>query len=124
VSLQKVIRSVTSRAGVVRVRNAFNPILWGCAVATPVCFLFAGVLGTDPILRYGFAALGGLPVLTLVGAYIYFMLRDPDRLQSEEFVLRQQELTVTERKGLPTVTHEPRDVDEAGSEIVSTEERP
>lgn len=123
-SLQEVIRSVTSRAGIVRVRNAFNPILWGCAVATPVCFLSGLLFQADPIIRYGLVALGALPVLTLIAAYLYFMLRDPDRLQSEEFVLRQQELTVTERKGLPTVTHEPRDVDEAGSEIVSTEERP
>jgi len=123
VSLQEVIRSVTSRAGVVRVRNAFNPILWGCAVATPVCFLAGLLFQSDPILRYGLVALGALPVLPLIAAYLYFMLRDPDRLQSEEFVLRQQELTVTERKGLPTVTHEPRDVDEAASEIVSAEER-
>jgi hypothetical protein len=30
---------------------------------------------------------------------LYFALSDPDRLQSEEFVIRQQELTMIERKG-------------------------
>ena len=102
-SLQGVIRSVTLRAEAIRVRNAFNPILWGCAVATPTCFLFSAILREDPVLRYGFAVVGALPVLTLVGAYLYFMLRDPDRLQSEEFITRQQELVLLERKGLPPV---------------------
>ena len=103
-SLHEIVRSFTARAGVVRVQNALNGILWGCAVATPVCFVFAAVFCADPILRYGFSALGALPVLTLVVAYIYFMLRDPDRLQSEEHIERQRELLLLERRGHPPVS--------------------
>ena len=33
----------------------------------------------------------------------YFMLRAPNRLQLEEFVLRQQELTIIERKQAPPI---------------------
>lgn len=120
-SLQDVIRGVMFRAEAVRVRNAFNPILWGCAVATPTCFLFSAILRDDLILRYGFAVVGALPVLTLVGAYLYFMLRDPDRLQSEEFITRQQELLLLERKGLPPVSRD-SDLSEDISATSSNEE--
>ena len=94
-------------------RNAFNPILWGCAVATPTCFLFSAVLREDSILRYGFA---------VVGAYLYFMLRDPDRLQSEEFITRQQELVLLERKGLPPVPKDLNLSEDLSSTSSSSEE--
>lgn len=73
-SLDELVRSATSRAGIIRVRNVLNPLLWLCAVTTPISFLFAYLLGGDAI---------------------------PNRLQSEEFVLRQQELTIIERKRAP-----------------------
>ena len=103
-SLDELVRSATSRAGIVRIRNVLNPILWLCAVTTPSCFLFAYILGSDAILRYALAGLGSLPVGVGLFSYIYFMLRAPNRLQSEEFVLRQQELTIIERKQAPPIS--------------------
>ncbi len=122
-SLQEVIRHVTSRAEAVRVRNAFNPILWGCAVASPTCFLSAFLFASDPILRYALVALGSLPVLTLTTAHLYFMLRDPGRLQSEEFVPRQQQLTITERKGMPPLSVDPVIPDELTTPAADHKER-
>lgn len=106
-SLEEILRAATSRAETIRVRNVLNPVLWGCAVATPVCGGLAYLFASDPILRYGFSALAGMPVLLLALGYIYFMLRDPDRLQSEEFVTRQQELLALARKARPPVPARP-----------------
>ena len=103
-SLDELIRSATSRAGVVRVRNVLNPILWLCAVTTPCCFLLPYILGSDAVLRYALASLGSLPVGVGLFSYVYFLLRAPNRLQSEEFVLRQQELTIIERKQAPPIS--------------------
>ncbi len=106
-SINDVLRAATSRAETIRVRNVLNPVLWGCAVSTPVCGGLAYLLGSDPILRYAFSALGAVPVLLLAVGYIYFMLRDPNRLQSEEFVTRQQELLLLARKFQPPVPAHP-----------------
>ncbi len=103
-SLAEIIRSATSRAEVVRVRNALNPILWVCAVASPLCLGFSYLSATDPILHYGLAVVGILPIIAAVATHVYFVFADTDRLQSEEFVLRQQELTIIERKSGPSIS--------------------
>lgn len=103
-SLDELVRSATSRAGIVRVRNVLNPLLWLCAVTTPTSLVFAYLLGDDAVLRYALVGLGSLPVAVGLAAYVYFMFKDPNRLQSEEFVLRQQELTIIERKRAPPLS--------------------
>lgn len=102
-SLNDLIRHATSRAGVVRVSNVLNSLLWASATATPICFVASYVFGGDPLLHYALAVLGCLPVLLMLGAYVYFMFREPDRLQSEAFVLRQQEISTFERKAGPPI---------------------
>lgn len=106
-SLEEILRAATSRAEVIRVRNVLNPVLWGCAVATPVCGGLAYLLGSDPVLRYGFATLSAVLILSLPVGYIYFILRDPDRLQSEEFANRKQELLLLARKARSPVPARP-----------------
>lgn len=83
-----------SRAGVVRVRNARNPLLWMIALVTPTSWLAVYFLRDDIIVKYFFTAIGSLPVFGATVAYFIFIFRDPDRLQSEEFVLKQQELSI------------------------------
>lgn len=66
-----------------------NPLLWLFAVAAAMFLLaayymptYAGWLIAIPIV---------ILVFTLV-AYAYFACKDPNRLQSEEFQIRQQEM--------------------------------
>jgi len=94
--IEDVIGSAISRAGVVRVRSALNPFLW-CFVFT-VAFLFAAYfLRDDPVTKYGCLALAALPLAVALGVGIFFALKDPDRLQSEEYVIRQRELRIYEQ---------------------------
>ncbi len=119
----ETIQYWTSRANVVRVKNAVNTLLWMTALVTPTSWLAAYFFQSDAILKYGFSLFGALPVFAALFAYFYFMLKDPDRLQSEEFVLRQQELSIyrssdgapkpieTEERMLPNIAEiDPREV--------------
>jgi hypothetical protein len=96
--LDETVRSWTARAGIVRVRNALNPLLWTMAAITPTSFVAAHVFRDDSFLKYGFSVLGASPVVVTLASYLYFMFRDPDRLQSEEYVLRQHAMQILYEK--------------------------
>ncbi len=134
--LDEAIKSGTSRAGVVRVQNALNPLLWFCVI-TPITWLAMYFLRDESIIKYFLLAFGALPVFATLVAYFIFMFRDPDRLQSEEFVLRQQELSIysrsndgvpqpieTEQRQLPNVIEVERIEDVQAREALEQEPRP
>lgn len=96
-SLDEIVRRATSRAGTIRVSNALNPLLWACALA-PAPWVFAYLFQADAVLKYVLVGLGAIPFIGLAVAYFILLFLDRDRLQSEAFVLRQQELAIIERK--------------------------
>ncbi|WP_159729765.1 hypothetical protein [Methylosinus sp. Ce-a6] len=100
---QDFIASLTSRAGVVRVRNVMNHVLWFMTVGTLAFLTAAHQFEADAILKYVFAFFALVPSVVFVVTHFFFMLRSPDRLQSEEFVVRQHELWIESRSksGLP-----------------------
>lgn len=98
-SVDEVVRSAISRAGVVRVRNAMNPLLWLSPVSATICWIAAYMFRDDPILRYGLAGLGGLPIAASLVAYFLYFFIDRDRLQSEEFILKERALQLRYRQG-------------------------
>ncbi len=98
------LRGVLDRAAQVRVQNALNPLLWLSAVAPPVCFFFAWLAGFEGAVAGLPIATGILPILATVAAYGYFAVRAPDRLQSETYLLRQQELLILSKGG---AAHDP-----------------
>jgi hypothetical protein len=101
--VDEVVKSAASRAGVIRVQNALNPLLWVLAISTPICWIAAYMFRGDPVLKYSFSVLGALPVVGSIVAYFLYFCLDRDRLQSEEFILKQRELSIIERKGMPPI---------------------
>lgn len=95
-----ILDSLVSRLGVIRTRSVLNPVLWLMSVVLVVLVPAAGVAGFTSAVGLVFIAVALLVVLVAVAAYIYFALRDPDRLQSEEFVLKQQELQARAKEGI------------------------
>lgn len=93
--LSSYAQSVVHR---VRVRSALNPTLWLSAIVTPVCFIAGWFFRGSGWLAEFLVSLGALPVLTAVGSFVYFAARDPDRLQSEDFQLRQRTLRIVEEQ--------------------------
>jgi len=93
------LANIFDRAVSVRVNNVMNPMLWLTAVGMPVSFVAAYFAGFDSTAGILLAALGALPLLIGCATYVWFALRHPDRLQSEEYLLRQRELLILSKHG-------------------------
>lgn len=97
--VDEVIRSAIDRAGVIRVKNAMNPLLWLSPISATIFLVAAYMFRDDPVLKYAFACLGGLPILASILAYFLYFFLDRDRLQSEEFILKERALQLRYRQG-------------------------
>jgi hypothetical protein len=94
--LEEIIRTGLSRVDTIRVvRTALNPLLWLVGLTTPAAFILAAFVG-DQLILLCFAA---VPVVATLVAYVIFMFRDPDRLQSGEYRIRQRALQILYKKG-------------------------
>jgi hypothetical protein len=97
--LEEIFRTALSRVDTIRVvRTAINPLLWLVGLTTPLAFILAAFV-SDRLIRVILIIFAGVPVLTTLVVYIIFMFRDPDRLQSEEYRIRQRALQFLYRKG-------------------------
>ena len=99
-NLGDLFGSAISRAGVVRVRNALNPFLWMTAVCS-VPFLAAAVLSHDPVVSYACLAVAALSVIVKLAVGVYFALKHPERLQSEEYRIHHRALQMLYKSGDP-----------------------
>lgn len=83
---------VLSKATAVKVRNVMNPLLWLNAVAVPSCIGSAIILQNQLVLAIPLVLTGiAIPLWTLL-EFDYFAKREPQRLQSEEFLIEQHRL--------------------------------
>ena len=78
--VDEVIRSAIDRAGVIRVKNAMNPLLWLSPISATIFLVAAYLFRDDPVLKYAFACLGGLPILASILAYFLYFFLDRDRI--------------------------------------------
>jgi hypothetical protein len=78
------------------VRSAMYPVLWLCVFLTPTG-LGASIFlkGAGSMIALMIAA---VPVALFVIAYLYFMFKDPSRLQSEQYQLRNRALDIIQEK--------------------------
>jgi ABC-type bacteriocin/lantibiotic exporter with double-glycine peptidase domain len=97
--LEEIIRTGLSRVDTIRVvRTALNPLLWLVGLTTPAAFILAALIG-DQFIRLILLGFAAIPVVATLVAYVIFMFRDPDRLQSEEYRIRQRALQILYKKG-------------------------
>jgi len=90
---------VTQAAGIrLQVRSALNPLLWLCAICTPLTLGFA--FFSTGAMQAVLLVIGSLPIVCACGAYIYWMIAAPDRLHSEDYQLRRHALEMIHEKGL------------------------
>jgi len=116
--LEDLVRAATTRVETVRVvRTAVNPLLWLVGIVTPLALILSIVAG-DSWIRLALFALAAAPVVVTILAYFVLVYRDPDRLQSEEYRLRQRALQMLYRKGASA------EIVDAAKEIVRTENLP
>jgi hypothetical protein len=97
--IEEIIRTGLSRVDTIRVvRTAINPLLWLVGLTTPLAFILAAFVG-DQLTRLLLICFAAVPVIATLVVYVIFMFRDPDRLQSEEYRIRQRALQILYRKG-------------------------
>jgi hypothetical protein len=100
--MQSVLRGAQNAAERLTVRSALNPLLWLCGISVPTFLGAALTFDRSETLR-GFCAplvyvsLGLVIMVGLVGASLAFFR--PDKLQSEEYQLRQQALLMFQQMG-------------------------
>jgi hypothetical protein len=89
------------------VKNAISPLVWLIsAFSAPLVALvwasghFLDADYTKTLVAWTFALIGMTGAASL-SAYFYFMFRDPDRLQSEEFQITRHAFRVIAQKGQP-----------------------
>jgi hypothetical protein len=97
--VDQMLANARSVASDLRVRSVLNPVLWLCAIVTLPCAVMAYLFRDLPVLSDLLMVLAALPVFVAVAGYVYFAIRDPKRLQSEEYQLREQTLDLIKSKG-------------------------
>ena len=96
---EKFVANAQSAASSLRVNSALNPMLWLCGIVTLPCFVlayfFRGIEPLDSLLVY----VGSAPIAATILGFFYFMVKDPTKLQSEEYQIRHEALEVIKQKG-------------------------
>jgi hypothetical protein len=82
-----------------RVKSALNPILWLCGIISLPGLVLLGSSNVQPPAFYVIACIVCLPVILACGGYLFFLMKDPDKLQSEDYQLRKRSLELIQEKG-------------------------
>ncbi|HEU0081041.1 MAG TPA: hypothetical protein VFQ72_03385 [Candidatus Paceibacterota bacterium] len=72
----------------VSVKSAVNAALWLCGLISVPSF-GAAIFCIELWLKIVFLAIGLIPVILSIVAYLYFMLTKPEYLRSEEFQIKK-----------------------------------
>lgn len=79
-------------------KNILTPIGALSSIALSVCV--AGAVAKWPsVFSWVLLGVGCLPLGVAIWAYIYFALRDPDRLQTEDYRIQKEYIARIERAG-------------------------
>ena len=122
-TVQEIVRAGLSRVETIRTRTALNPLLWLLGLSLPL-LLGTAILIPDRIVQLSLIVLVGGSIFMTFLAYFVTLIREPERLQSEEFLLQQIELLSLERKGLPSVPVQPELLPDVSPSVKILEEGP
>jgi hypothetical protein len=95
---EHVAQLAQNAAEKLHVRSALNPVLWLCAISTPICLVFAHIFRDIPDVR-NWLLFGGLaPIAIACIGFIGFAIFKPEKLQSEEYQIRHESLQLIQEK--------------------------
>lgn len=78
------------------VKSALNPILWLCALVTIPALVISAFIDPIPVWLI---ILIMLPVSVAILGFIFLLLFDRDKLQSEDFQLKKRSMEIIQEKG-------------------------
>jgi uncharacterized BrkB/YihY/UPF0761 family membrane protein len=98
--IEKIAKHSQGAAQRLQVKSALNPILWLIAVVLPVC-LYTAYAFRDYSFALTFLLITALlPIIVACFGFIYLLIYKPEKLQSEDYQIKQQVLqTITEKTG-------------------------
>ena len=93
----KLTQRAVDAGGRLRVKSALNPILWLCGIITIPCISVMTYLGT-PVQTW-LIILAFIPVACAAFGFIFLLVFDRDKLQSEDYQIRKRSLELIQQKG-------------------------
>ena len=96
---EQITRRLGDVGGRLRVKSALNPVLWPCAVVTVPAISLASYTEGPPWLLVCFVVIAFVPLLLVAIGFVVLLLRDPDKLQSEDYQIRKRTLEMIGEKG-------------------------
>lgn len=96
INKNSIATKVIDAGGKLTVRSALNPILWLCAIVTVPALLATPFIGRPPLWLI---ALICSPVAAAILGFLFLLLFDRDKLQSEDYQIRKQSLELIQQKG-------------------------
>ena len=97
---EAIVTRVMEAGGRLRVRSALNPILWLCGIISAPAIISCAVIGQPPTWLI---VLAGAPIGTAIIGFLFLLLFDRDKLQSEEYQIKKLQLEIIEEKGKPPI---------------------
>ena len=82
----------------IRVKSALNPMLWLCALITPICFVAAWKFLDYQTICTTLIIVGVIPVVVTCLGFAGFAIFKPDKLQSEDYQIRHEALQIIQQK--------------------------
>lgn len=95
----QITRRMADVGGRLRVKSALNPALWLCAVVTVPVIGFATFAEGPTWLLVCLVVFASVPLVLAAIGFVFFLLRDSDKLQSEEYQIRKRTLEMIGEKG-------------------------
>lgn len=112
---ENIAAKVVETGGKLSVKSALNPILWLCAIITVPSLIAVPFLEETPIWLI---VLIVAPVITAILGFLFLLVFDRDKLQSEDYQLQKRSMDLIQIKG----QEKPQLVDtEKENEITNTE---
>jgi general stress protein CsbA len=113
---EKLTQRVVEAGGKLSVKSALNPALWLCAIVSAPAIVASLSLGTNPPVWL--ITIACLPVVAATVGFLFLLLFDRDKLQSEDYQIRKQSLELIQEKGQEFA------VNAASIELISNPEKP
>jgi len=100
----KISQRAIEAGGRLRVKSALNPILWLCGLITVPCVGSMSYLA--PPAPVWLVVLAFIPVSCAAIGFLFLLILDRDKLQSEDYQIRKKSLELIQQKGdaLPTIS--------------------
>jgi hypothetical protein len=83
-----------------RHQNILQPLLWLSGTFGGVCAVAA--TRAEGLLQQELFSMTALCGVVTIAAYIFWAIKDPDRLQTETYRLSNRQLDIYERRGIPS----------------------